>query len=266
MKKTHGSESIDLSLVTGIENPKPEFMEEAIVPEETTKTEEQSNHLGNGFGPTPHQRNLQVFTKARTFYRTHAHVFRIVLLILLCLAYAAYFLAACILNFQRALALFVITCLVLLAVAHHFLKRFLGEKLTRCLKPLKNSCLMLWMKRVFAGLALIGLILWLALDTAKRPEQLISFAGICMFVLILFACSRHHGAVSWRAVIWGLGLQFVFGILVIRTDPGFIAFQWLGDQIQIFLSYTLAGSSFVFGDQLVKDAFAFQVTFMGREL
>uniref|UniRef100_A0A9L0K2W4 Sodium/nucleoside cotransporter n=1 Tax=Equus asinus TaxID=9793 RepID=A0A9L0K2W4_EQUAS len=112
--------------------------------------------------------------------------------------------------------------------------------------------------RVFAGVSLVGLILWLALDTAQRPEQLISFAGICMFVLILFACSKHHSAVSWRTVLWGLGLQFVFGILVIRTDPGFNAFQWLGDQIQIFLNYTVAGSSFVYGDTLIKNVFAFQ--------
>uniref|UniRef100_A0A9L0JC13 Sodium/nucleoside cotransporter n=1 Tax=Equus asinus TaxID=9793 RepID=A0A9L0JC13_EQUAS len=149
-------------------------------------------------------------------------------------------------DFQRALALFVLTCL------------FFGEKLTACLKPFKSSCLKLWMKWVFAGVSLVGLILWLALDTAQRPEQLISFAGICMFVLILFACSKHHSAVSWRTVLWGLGLQFVFGILVIRTDPGFNAFQWLGDQIQIFLNYTVAGSSFVYGDTLIKNVFAFQ--------
>ncbi|EPQ14733.1 Sodium/nucleoside cotransporter 2 [Myotis brandtii] len=136
-------------------------------------------------------------------------------------AYAAYFLAACILDFQRALALFVLTCLVLLVLVHRALKSVFGKTLTRCLKPFENSCLKLWMKRVFAGVALVGLILWLALDTAQRPEQLMSFAGICMFILILFACSKHHSA--------------------------------------IFLNYTVAGSSFVFGDTLVKDVFAFQV-------
>lgn len=46
------------------------------------------------------------------------------------------------------------------------------------------------------AVALVGLILWLVLDTARRPKQLISFAGICMFVIILFACSKHHSAVS----------------------------------------------------------------------
>eukprot|EP00069_Balaena_mysticetus_P020316 bmy_12674T0 len=261
MEKTNGREGIALSTVeTGIGNPGLELTEEGINPEGTRKTEEQGHSLGDGLEPpTQQRRNLQPFTRARSFCKTHAGLFKKILLSLLCLAYAAYFLAACILNFHRALALFVLTCLVLLVLVHRFLKRFFGEKLTRCLKPLENSCLKLWMKRVFAGVFLVGLILWLVLDTAQRPEQLISFAGICMFTLILFACSKHHSAVSWRAVLWGLGLQFVFGILVIRTDPGFNAFQWLGNQIQIFLNYTVAGSSFVFGDMLVKDIFAFQV-------
>lgn len=68
------------------------------------------------------------------------------LLCLLFLAYAAYFLAACILDFQRALALFIITCLVILVLALHFLKKFFGGKLSSCLEPLKNSRLRFWMK------------------------------------------------------------------------------------------------------------------------
>ncbi|XP_053450947.1 sodium/nucleoside cotransporter 2 [Nycticebus coucang] len=259
MEKTSGRKFIAASTVeTGIENPGLELMEEAVNPE-GSRTETQGHSLGHGLGLPSHQRsNLQPFVKARSFYKTHASLFKKILLGLLCLAYAAYFLAACILDFQRALALFVFTCLVIFVLVHHFLKKLFGKKLTRCLKPFENSCLRLWIKWVFAGISLVGLILWLALDTAQRPEQLISFAGICMFILILFACSKHHSAVCWRTVFWGLGLQFVFGILVIRTDPGFNAFQWLGKQIQIFLNYTVAGSSFVFGDMLAKDVFAFQ--------
>nr|XP_054307038.1 sodium/nucleoside cotransporter 2 isoform X3 [Pongo pygmaeus] len=234
-------------------------MEKEVEPEGSKRTDAQGHSLGDGLGPSTHQRRSQwPFSKARSFCKTHASLFKKILLGLLCLAYAAYFLAACILNFQRALALFVITCLVIFVLVHSFLKKLLGKKLTRCLKPFENSRLRLWMKWVFAGVSLVGLILWLALDTAQRPEQLIPFAGICMFILILFACSKHHSAVSWRTVFWGLGLQFVFGILVIRTDLGYSAFQWLGEQVQIFLNYTVAGSSFVFGDILVKDVFAFQ--------
>lgn len=41
--------------------------------------------------------------------------------------------------------------------------------------------------------------------------------------------------------------------------PGFTLVHSLSLSLQIFLNYTVAGSSFVFGDMLVKDVFAFQV-------
>ncbi|KAM4829024.1 sodium/nucleoside cotransporter 2 [Thomomys bottae] len=234
-------------------------LEEGVNPEGTKRTAVEEHSLKDDLRPPSNlRRNLQPFFEARSFWKKHANLFKKIMLGLLCVAYAAYFLAACILDFQRALALFVITCLVLFVLVSHFLKKLFGKKLTRYPKSFKNPNLRLWMKWGFSGLSVVGVILWLALDTAKRPEQLISFAGICMFILILFACSKHHSAVSWRTVFWGLGLQFVFGIVVIRTDPGFIAFQWLGNQIQIFLSYTVAGSSFVFGEELVQSVFAFQ--------
>ncbi|XP_041948784.1 sodium/nucleoside cotransporter 2-like isoform X2 [Alosa sapidissima] len=111
--------------------------------------------------------------------------------------------------------------------------------------------------RVFI-LVVLGLIMtWLAVDTSKRPEQLMSLGGICMFVPVLFLTSAHRTAVSWRPVFWGLGLQFAIGVFVIRTEPGLIAFKWLGDQVQIFLNYTKAGSEFVFGTELTQ-VFAFQ--------
>ncbi|XP_036591592.1 sodium/nucleoside cotransporter 2 [Trichosurus vulpecula] len=226
---------------------------------EKTRNEDTGITLENGTELSTFQRgSQQPFSKARQFYKTHAQLFRRILLVLLCTAYAAYLLVACILNFQRALALFVLTCLGLFFLAYSFIKRHFGKKLLQYGKPFGNSKLWLWLKWGLMVVALVGLILWLALDTAQRPKQLISFAGICMFVIILFACSKHHFSVSWRAVFWGLMLEFALGILVIRTDPGFAAFQWLGEQIQIFLNYTVAGSSFVFGDVLINDVFAFQ--------
>lgn len=45
---------------------------------------------------------------------------------------------------------------------------------------------------------------------------------------------------SWRAVFWGLGLEFLFGLFVLRTTPGVQAFQWLGNQIQVLCLLTLS--------------------------
>lgn len=51
-------------------------------------------------------------------------------------------------------------------------------------------------RRTLALAALLGLVSWLVLDTSQRPEQLVSFAGICVFVCLLFACSKHHRTVG----------------------------------------------------------------------
>ncbi|XP_054997046.1 sodium/nucleoside cotransporter 1 [Sorex araneus] len=204
-------------------------------------------------------RSLQPAQRLRRFCREHSQLWRWICRGLACTAFVAFLLVACLLNFQRALALFILTCVVLFFLAQSLLQPLLAPKLQRLLEPLARPRLTLWLKRALALAAFLGLVLWLALDTAQRPQQLVSFGGLCVFVGFLFACSKQHQAVSWRAVFWGLGLQFALGLFVIRTEPGFVAFRWLGDQIQVFLSYTEAGSSFVFGEALVKDVFAFQV-------
>nr|XP_034373464.1 sodium/nucleoside cotransporter 1 isoform X2 [Arvicanthis niloticus] len=257
-------ESISLTPVThGLENMGADFlesMEEGRLPHRHSSLSETGGSWDKAERkPFSRWRSLQPTVQARSFCREHRQLFGWICKGLLSTAYIGFLIVACLLDFQRALALFIITCVVLVFLAYGLLKRLLGSKLRRCVKFQGQSCLSLWLKRGLALAAGLGVILWLSLDTAQRPEQLVSFAGICVFLALLFAGSKHHRAVSWRAVSWGLGLQFVLGLFVIRTEPGFVAFQWLGDQIQVFLSYTEAGSSFVFGEALVKNVFAFQV-------
>lgn len=45
--------------------------------------------------------------------------------------------------------------------------------------------------------ALALLVVWLVLDTRHRPEQLISFGGVCMFVVVIYLLSAHRAAVSF---------------------------------------------------------------------
>ena len=65
--------------------------------------------------------------------------------------------------------------------------------------------------------------------------------------------------VKWRPVLWGLGLQFIFALLVLRTVAGYEAFKWLGDRVQEFLEYSDAGAAFVFGENFEEHFFAFKV-------
>ncbi|XP_028813516.1 sodium/nucleoside cotransporter 1 isoform X2 [Denticeps clupeoides] len=198
-------------------------------------------------------------TVAENYCRAHSRTIKYITLSLLAAGYTAFFITACVKDFNRAIALVVLTCLAVAAAAYDLLKKYKGDDIKRCFKPVhrcfKNN--LRWIKWVFILVVVALLVTWLAIDTARRPEQLISFSGVCVFVFGLFLFSAHRSAVSWRTVFWGLGLQFAIGLFVIRTNPGLVAFEWLGDQVQVFLSYTNAGSEFVFGPDLTK-IFAFQ--------
>jgi len=66
--------------------------------------------------------------------------------------------------------------------------------------------------------------------------------------------------IKWRPVIWGLYIQFVLGLIIIRWSVGRSIFQCIGDKVATFLAYTDAGSSFVYGDMLIDSGvFAFKV-------
>lgn len=59
--------------------------------------------------------------------------------------------------------------------------------------------------------------------------------------------------------MWGMGLQFVFALIILRTSQGFTAFKFIGDSVTRFLEYTDVGSAFVFGDAYVAHYIAFKV-------
>ncbi len=93
------------------------------------------------------------------------------------------------------------------------------------------------------------------------------FTGLLGLVVILGAAwlfSSHKRAIKLRIIAWGLGLQFAFALLVLRTDFGKL-FQAVASGVNAMLSYTEAGSAFVFGEQLGRSngpfgvVFAFQV-------
>ncbi|PIO37934.1 hypothetical protein AB205_0079950, partial [Aquarana catesbeiana] len=141
--------------------------------------------------------------------------------------YAAYFIAACVLNFNRALALVVITCVVLFFLAYDLVVKFYGKTIKNFLKPVGRflSKFKKWIKWAFAALVLIGLILWLALDTAKKPTHLISFGGVCMFVCFLFLMSKHHRAALPIVVFFSCVMSILYYIGIMQY--AILKISWL---------------------------------------
>ncbi|CAH1785453.1 unnamed protein product [Owenia fusiformis] len=64
--------------------------------------------------------------------------------------------------------------------------------------------------------------------------------------------------VKWRPVLWGLSIQLIFGLLVLRWEPGYEAFSWMSNQIKVFLEYAAVGSEFVFGELYQNHPFVFE--------
>ncbi len=78
-------------------------------------------------------------------------------------------------------------------------------------------------------------------------QQLISFLGVFVLVGIGFLLSRDRRRINWKTVGWGVALQFVFAILVLRTPPGRVVFRVMNDAVVKLLSFQEDGATFVFG-------------------
>ncbi len=71
--------------------------------------------------------------------------------------------------------------------------------------------------------------------------------GAIVILLIAVACSTNWRAIRWTTVAWGLGLQVVFAIIVLKTSLGQATFTTLGAYITRLLGFAGVGSAFVFG-------------------
>ena len=94
-------------------------------------------------------------------------------------------------------------------------------------------------------------------------QRFTGLLGLLAILGIAYALSSNRKAIQWRVVVWGVGLQFAFALLVLQTTVGRTTFGWLGERIKKLLSFGQYGSSFVFGELGTPGntvaSFAFQV-------
>jgi CNT family concentrative nucleoside transporter len=70
-------------------------------------------------------------------------------------------------------------------------------------------------------------------------------ALVILGIAILFSVNRR--AINWATVAWGLSLQVIFAIIVLKTTVGQRVFSTLGDGINQLLGFAGVGASMVFG-------------------
>ncbi|MFQ5817116.1 MAG: NupC/NupG family nucleoside CNT transporter [Terriglobia bacterium] len=91
-------------------------------------------------------------------------------------------------------------------------------------------------------------------------ERLMGIVGLLTMVGIAYAFSTNRRAIQLKTLLWGVGLQFVFALFVLRTELGRGSMAVAGDVVKRFLELSYAGSRFVFG-QLGLDTSEFSQQF-----
>jgi CNT family concentrative nucleoside transporter len=93
------------------------------------------------------------------------------------------------------------------------------------------------------ALAVVGVL-------ATRFTGLVQFqsiVGLAVILSIAYLWSTNRRAIDARTVAWGLALQLLFALIVLKTAAGQAVFKALGTAVTRLLSFADVGSSFVFG-------------------
>jgi len=94
--------------------------------------------------------------------------------------------------------------------------------------------------------------------------RLTGLLGMAVLIGLAWLFSTDRRAIKLKTIAWGLGLQLVLGFFVMRSTYGRWLFQIAGDGAKKLLSFSYAGSTFIFGELGKEQSslgliFAFQV-------
>ncbi|PIK51350.1 putative sodium/nucleoside cotransporter 2 isoform X2 [Apostichopus japonicus] len=174
--------------------------------------------------------------------------------------YLGFVLYVLFLDFHRALSLLLLTMSVAAYFSISFLWNQFSDSLEKQLFLPMQTCINQHKKTTSFLVKFFMVVSMVTLLTASgvftliihEPIRLVSAFGLVMLLVISFVVSKRPSRIKWKTVIWGLYLQIVFAIFILRTQAGFHLFKWIGLQVEIFLNYALVGADFVFGPEPLK--------------
>ena len=98
---------------------------------------------------------------------------------------------------------------------------------------------------IIGGLGVLAAVA-IVVGWAGAP-RLQAVAGLALIFTLAYCLSTARRSIDYRTVAWGLTLQFVFAVIVLKTGAGRAVFQAAGAAVTRLLSFAFVGSSFVFG-------------------
>ncbi len=89
--------------------------------------------------------------------------------------------------------------------------------------------------------------------------RFISLLGWITMIAVAWVISYNRKLFPWRTVVWGVGLQFILALLILKTPWGGALFDFAGKVIQKLIQFSNEGCKFVFGpladEQLLTEKF-----------
>lgn len=79
-------------------------------------------------------------------------------------------------------------------------------------------------------------------------ERFTGILGVVAILGVAWLLSTNRRAIRWRIVGWGLGLQFVFALIILKTAPGQWIFEFARRAVTRLLSFTDRGAGFLWGN------------------
>ena len=86
-------------------------------------------------------------------------------------------------------------------------------------------------------------------------ERFIGLLGIITILGLAYLLSNNRNAINKKTVIWGLGLQVFFALIILKIPGGKILFDYVDAAIKKILSFSIEGSKFLFGNLAVEKHF-----------
>jgi len=103
-----------------------------------------------------------------------------------------------------------------------------------------------WRLGILVGIFALAGLAFLLRDTIGLKGQ--AFVGIFFFFGIVAAFSANLRAVNWRTIGWGIALQVILAVLVLKVGFVYQGFQMAGVVVHHFIDFSMEGSKFVFGN------------------
>ena len=134
--------------------------------------------------------------------------------------------------------LIIVTVIVYVSLFYfHIIKKIIPARKVGILVPTRlirfaSTRLGRWLITI---VVLAAFATFLIIDTKNDRQRLISAGGLVVIIFLgtVFSTSWRH--IVWRQVVWGLSLQFIFGLLILRWSYGKLFFDCIGEKVRMSL-------------------------------